>query len=113
MSITCDVIVQWNASPAQLNALGAGLWRWCTRAAGQTGIYRLLDNQPLADLIAGTLPATGWAGQRGVHLYVRDEVSRTRQATIDGLRKDIPAMGLVDIMVDGISWNRQVEAGLP
>jgi len=105
MSITCDVIVQWNATPGQLNALGAALWRWCIGAAGQTGIYRLLDNQALADVIAGRLPDSGQAGQAGVHLLVRDEVSLNRRATIDSLRREIPAMGLVDIMVDGASWN--------
>jgi hypothetical protein len=105
MSIKCDVIVQWNATSAQLNALGAGLWRWCARAVGRTGIYQLLDDQALADLIAGRLPTSRQAGQSGVHLYVRDEISPNRQATIASLRREIPVMGLVDIMVDGASWN--------
>ena len=52
MSITCDVILQWGATPEQLRALGAALWRWCDRTAGDTGIYQYLDNQALADLIA-------------------------------------------------------------
>jgi len=104
MSITCDVIVNWNATPRQLNALGAALWRWCIGAAGQTGIYRLLDNQALADLIAGKLPGVRQE-QAGVRLLVRDEVSPNRQTTIDNLRREIPAAALVDIMVDGASWN--------
>jgi hypothetical protein len=104
MSIKCDVIVQWNATPEQLSALGAALWRWCTRAPGQTGAYQRLDNQALADLIAGKLPTSRQA-ERGVHLYVRDEISQNRRATIDSLRREMPAVGLVDIMVDGASWN--------
>jgi hypothetical protein len=76
MSITCDVIVDWKATPGQLNAL-----------------------------IAGRLPDSRQAGQEGVHLLVRDEVSLDRRATIDSLRPGMPAAGLVDIMVDGTSWN--------
>ena len=104
MSIKCDVIVQWHATPAELNVLGAALWGWCTRAAGETGIYRLLDNQALADLIAGRLPDSRQA-EAGVHLFVRDEVSSNRPATIASLRREIPAIALVDILVDGASWN--------
>jgi hypothetical protein len=110
MSIKCDVIVQWTATPDQLTALGAALWPWCIRAAGVTGIYQFLDNQALADLIAGKLPMSSqpsWPDDgRGVHLQVRDEVSQDRQATIDSLRRSIPAKGVEDIVVDGTSWNR-------
>jgi hypothetical protein len=110
MSINCDVILHWSATPAQLKALGAALWRWCNRAAGGTGIYQFLDNQALADLIAGKLPASSQTprqGQhRGVHFRVRDEASQDGQATRDSLRHSIPAQGIEDIMVDGISWNR-------
>lgn len=105
MAITCDVIVQWNATPEQLCALGAALWRWCTHAAGQTSIYRLLDDQALADLIAGKLPTPRQAGRRGAHLYVWDELSQSRRETIASLRREVPALGLVDITVDGVSWN--------
>jgi hypothetical protein len=38
-------------------------------------------------------------------LLVRDEVSPNRQTTIDSLRREIPAAALVDIIVDGASWN--------
>src|SRR5438477_235323 len=34
MSINCDVILQWGATPAQLTDLGVALWRWCNHAAG-------------------------------------------------------------------------------
>lgn len=109
MSIKCDVILQWAATPDQLTALGAALWPWCIRAAGNTGIYQYLDNQALADLIAGRLPMSSqprWSDSgRGVHFPIRDEVSKDRQTTIDSLRRSIPAAGVADIVVDGTSWN--------
>ncbi len=58
MSVTCDIIVGWDARPEQLAVLGNALWRWCNRTAGNTGIYQYLDNQALADLIAGKLPVS-------------------------------------------------------
>jgi hypothetical protein len=110
MSINCDIILQWNATPEQLTALGAALWRWCNGAAGATGIYQFLDNQALADLLAGKLPATAqtpWqAERRGVHFRVRDEASPDRQAALASLRQEMPAEGVEDILVDGKSWNR-------
>jgi hypothetical protein len=45
MSMNCDIILQWSATPAELTDLGAALWRWCNRTAGDTGIYQYLDNQ--------------------------------------------------------------------
>jgi hypothetical protein len=105
ISNNCDVILQWGATPEQLRALGTALWRWCNRAAGNTGIYQHLDNQALADLIAGKLPASSQTERRGVHLWVRDEASHNRQATIDSLRREIPARGIEDILVDGKSWS--------
>jgi hypothetical protein len=109
MSIDCDVILQWGATPNQLTALGAALWRWCNRAGG-AGIYQHLDNQALADLIAGKLPASSHAPaqaeRRGVHFRVRDEGSHDRQATIDSLRRELPADGVEDVVVGGTSWDR-------
>jgi hypothetical protein len=109
MSMNCDIILQWSATPKQLSALGAALWRWCSRAAGAAGIYQHLDNQALADLIAGKLPAssqTPWRGERrGVHFWFQGEASHDRQATIGSLRRDIPAEGVEDIVIDGKSWN--------
>jgi hypothetical protein len=110
MSITCDVILQWHATPEQLTALGAALWRWCGGTAGAAGIYQYLDDQALADLIAGKFPRPGrtarQAERRGVYLRVRDEASGDRQATVDSLRREIPAAGVEDILVDGKSWDR-------
>jgi hypothetical protein len=47
-------------TPGQLTALGAALWRWCTRSAGHTGIYRYLDNQALTTAEADII-RTAWA----------------------------------------------------
>jgi len=109
MSIQCDVILPWGATPEQLKAVGGALLRWCHRAAGNTGIYQYLDNQALADLIAGTLPGPGQtprqAEQPRVSFAVRDEAFHNRQATIASLRREIPARGVEDILVDGKSWN--------
>jgi hypothetical protein len=104
MSINCDVILHWSATEEQLRALGAGLWRWCNRRAGDTGIYQYLDNQPMADLLAGKFPVSSRAERTGVHFKFRDEASQDRLATIDSLRREIPAKALADILVDGRSW---------
>ncbi len=109
MPINCDVILQWNATPGQLTALGAALWRWCNRAANNTGLYQHLDNQALADLVAGRLPtpqSAGYTERRGVSFRVRDEASQDRQETIAALRRELPAEGIEDVLVDGKSWNR-------
>ena len=109
MSMNCDIILQWNATPEQLRALGTALWQWCNRTAEVTGNYQFLDNQALADLIAGALPAssqTSWnTDRRSAHFWVCDEASHDRQATIDSLRRQIPAKGVEDILVEGKSWN--------
>ena len=103
MPVNCDVILQWSATPEQLHALGAALWRWCNRAPGNTRIYQYLDNQALADLIAGKLPTSSPDG-RTAHIRVRDESFPDRQATIDSLRQALPARGVEDIVIDGSSW---------
>src|SRR5262245_34158546 len=107
MSVDCELILQLSATPEQLTALGAALWRWCTRVSGGTGMYQFLDNQGLADLIAGRLPESNqtltYADTRGVHFLVRDE-SQDRQAAIVSLRQAIPANGVEDILVEGTSW---------
>ena len=108
MSTLCDVTLRWSATPDQLKALGAALWRWCNRSAADSGVYQYLDNQALADLIAGKFPAssqTPWpAESRGVHFKVRTDLSRGPQATIDSLRRALPPQGVEDIVVDGDSW---------
>jgi hypothetical protein len=104
MPLICEFTVQWGATQEQLTALGGALWGWYARAAGGAGIYECLDNQPLADLIAGTLPRFGRAGERGMHFRLQDEASRSCQAAIDSLRAAIPVQGVEDIVVDGVSW---------
>jgi hypothetical protein len=109
MSMNCEIVLKWSATPVQLAAVGSALWRWCNRTAGAAGIYQYLDNQALADLIAGKLPdssQTAWrADPRGVHFSFQGEASHDRQATIRGLRQEISTEGVEDIVVDGKSWN--------
>jgi hypothetical protein len=113
VSIHCDVVIKWGATPPQLTALGTALWRWCSRTAGGAGIYRQLDNQALADLIAGQIPRSSEpsasADRRGAHFPVRDEASLDRQATIDDLRHALPTAGVEDVVVDGASWGRKAK----
>jgi hypothetical protein len=111
MSINCDVIVRGNATAEQLSELGSALWRWCGRAAGETGLYPCLDNQVMADLIAGKQPSSGQtpaqSEQRsdGVHFHMLDAGSHDRRGTIDRLRCELPTNGIKDVLVDGTSWN--------
>jgi hypothetical protein len=108
MPTKCDVIVAWDATPEQLTAVGTALWRWCVREVGDRGIYQYLDNQALADLIAGRFPAAGRAPQsadlRGVHFRLWNQASHDGGVAIDALRREFPAAGVVDVLVDGTSW---------
>ena len=105
MSVHCDFILKWDATPDQLTALGRALWGWCIRVAGGTGIYQYLDHQKLADLIAGKFPLAGQIPSQA-DFRVRDHLSHERQATIDRLRREIPVEGVEDILVEGKSWNQ-------
>lgn len=109
MSMNCEFILSWNATPDQLSALGAALWRWSDHTRGNTSIYGYLDNQPLADLIAGKFPTasqTPWQSERGhIHLRMRDEVSKDREAAVARLRREIPGKLVEDIVVEGASWS--------
>ena len=111
MPINCDIILQWNATSGQLRALGAALWRWCSGAAGDTGICQYLDNQALADLLAGGLPASAPGGRNAglpyVHLEVRGDPARDRAALLESLRRALPGAAIADVRVDGISWRRE------
>jgi hypothetical protein len=106
--MTCELILQWSATPEELTGLRGALWRWCNRAAGPTSIYQCLDNQGLADLIAGRFPAssqTPWrADRRGVHFQFQAEAFHDRQATIGSRRRDIPVEGVEDIVKNGKCW---------
>jgi len=103
MPSNCDIILQESATPDQLAALGTALWRWCNRTAGDTGVYQYLDNQGLADMIAGRFPVRSQA-ETVTHFRARDSVSPNRQAAIDKLRLEIPSEGVEDVVVDGLSW---------
>jgi hypothetical protein len=109
MSMNCEVILRWDATPGQLRAVGAALWGWCNRAAGDQEAFQYLNNQGLADLIAGELPRANWtlrqAERRGVHFRVGGEARLDRQATIDSLRREIPLEGVADVVIDGTGWN--------
>lgn len=108
LTIPCDVVLSWGATPKQLAALGSALWGWSLRTAGETALYRQLDNQPLADLIAGRFPARDLAASitqaGGLSFRIRDEASHDRQGTIDQLRREVPSQGIKDIVVAGKSW---------
>ncbi len=110
MPVKCDIVVGWDATPEQLTALGTALWQWCVRGVGGRGIYQHLDNQALADLIAGRLPTAGTAAQpadrRGGHFRVWDWESTDCAAAIETVRREVPAAGVVDVLVDGTSWKR-------
>ena len=109
MTTDCDIILQWGATPEQLAALGSALWRWRARRAKDATIYQYLDNQALSDLIAGKLPMSPQTPRESdpvrAHLRFRDESSHGREETIRSLRLEIPAEGVEDIIVDGVSWN--------
>ncbi|MFL5342437.1 MAG: hypothetical protein ACJ8F7_20015, partial [Gemmataceae bacterium] len=102
MSINCEVILNDHATAGQLATLGSALWRWCGRAVGETGIYPRLDNQVLADLIAGKKPPSGQTPRQsdhqvdGIHFRMQDAGSHDRQATIDRLRSELPQDGIRD-----------------
>jgi hypothetical protein len=108
MAIICDVILRWDATPDQLRDLGTALWRWCTQARGDAGIYQYLDSQVLADLIEGKHPVSAQTPQqaeRGLRFGIRDEASHDHQATLRSLRRELPAAGVEDILAGGTSWN--------
>src|SRR5438046_5370853 len=105
MSTECDVILQWDATSQQLSAIGAALGRWCNGVPGDGGVSPYLNNQALADLIAGRLPVSRLmpspgAGRR-VHFRFRDAAFRDRRAAIDSLRRELPAGGVEDVLIDG------------
>lgn len=119
MSIECEVIVDRRATSDQLAALGTALWAWCGCTWARSGIYRYLDSQVLADLIAGRLPTTGQSPEQseqkddGIHFRICDDESRDRDTAVAGLRRGIPTKGVVDILVAGVSWNQNGASVVP
>jgi len=108
MSINCEVVLHWGATPEQHKALGQALWGWCGRASGWAGTYQYLDNQALADLLAGRPPTGSPRARDGGLPYVPFSVpgdpARDREATLESLRGAIPAGGTADVRVEGVSW---------
>jgi hypothetical protein len=106
MSINCTVILRWDSTLAQQRALGAALWHWCNGASGNGGMYAYLDNQALADLLAGRLPASesaAWdSGLPRVSFSVPGNPARDGAATLESLRQAILDEGVAEVCVDGI-----------
>jgi hypothetical protein len=110
MSVNCDVILRWDATSDQRQALGAALWGWCRHKAGDAGIYRYLDDQPLADLLAGRFPARDPMARSTdlpqISFSVRGEPARDREGILDSLRRALPSAGIADVRADGMSQRR-------
>lgn len=70
-------------------------------------MYPYLDNQALADLLAGRLPALGATGRDAglpyVEFTVPGDPARDGEATRESLRRGIPGEGVAEVWVDGIS----------
>ncbi|HZY86092.1 MAG TPA: hypothetical protein VFE78_14760 [Gemmataceae bacterium] len=115
MSINCEVILRWDTAPEQQRALGHALWGWCHRAAGGAGTYQYLDNQGLADLLAGRLPAAGPGGRDGglphVLISAPGDPTRDREALLESLRRALPRAGTADVRVEGVSWRPEEARG--
>jgi hypothetical protein len=114
MSINCSITLRWDSTPAQQRALGVALWHWCNRASGNAGMYPYLDNQALADLLAGQLPASeaaAWnAGLPRVQFAVPGDPDRDGLATLESLRRAMPDEGVAEVWVEGISGRLAVAA---
>jgi hypothetical protein len=111
MAIDCEVILRWDVTPPQRRALGNALWDWCARAATGGSIYQYLDNQALADLVAGRLPASS-ALARDDHLpyvffTVPGEPARDRVAILSCLKLAISSEGIADVRIGGMSWRAE------
>ena len=108
MSIQCDIVLQWSATPAQLTALGSrsvelvhvphGGRLWRLPVPGQRCAGR-----PDRRQAARARPSPWRTGPPGIHLSVGDRRFVDRQAVIDFLRHELPAVGVERVAVDGTS----------
>jgi hypothetical protein len=109
VSIYCHVVLSRSATAGQLTAVGTALWEWCTGAANGRGIYQYLDNQALADLVAGRLPAADPAARTadrwGVQFGVPDSAFLDRRAALHSLRRALPAAGVDAVRADSTRWS--------
>jgi hypothetical protein len=108
MSDHCDVILRSDATPGQLRAIGAALWRWCNAVEAGRDTFQCLDSQSLADLIAGRFPTVNRpsADERDIRVRVCCEAGLDGRVTINRLRRALPRAGVTDVQVDGTSWDR-------
>lgn len=106
MSVYCHVVLRPEATPAQLAALGTALWRWCAGTAGAGGIYQYLDNQALADLMDGRLPAVDRIGLPAGRWCVRfvggAGTVADSDAFVANLWRAIPGDAVADVLADGV-----------
>jgi hypothetical protein len=116
MPTDCEIILRWEATPAELTGVGLALWRWCLDQSAEGGTYPYLNNQTLSDLIAGRFPSIDRfqkqsdTGQPGFHFHVHDEASSDLMATIESMRRAIPRAAIEDIVVAGKSWRTAARA---
>ncbi len=115
--MNCKVLLRWDATPEQYRALGAALWKWCNLTAGSGCIYQYLNNQALADLRDGRLPALGPMARSTdlphVYFSVWSRTSRDREGILESLRRTLPGEGVADVQVEGMSWCRTEENECP
>jgi len=117
MSIRCIIFPRRDATPRQRRELGAALHRWYARESREHGIALYTNQQAINALLAGSWPpsesrkgkTTKSKRRPPVLLDVRDGKQYSRQATIESLRKDIPANLVEDVLIDGRSWGRAEE----
>jgi hypothetical protein len=116
MSIRCVIFPRRDATPRQRRELGAALHRWYARESREHGMALYTNQQGINALLAGSWPPAeprkGKAKSKRrppVLLDVRGGKHYNRQATIESLRKDIPASLVDDVLIDGRSWGRAEE----
>lgn len=120
MPIRCELIPRRTATRKELQKLGDALQRWCHDEVKDEGGSRRIDAQGLEDLLGGRLPQAlatealvgpdgpdPAADRRAVAVVVRGGPAYDRKAIIEGLRREIPAELVEDVLVAGRSW--QVE----
>jgi hypothetical protein len=109
MSLSCELVVKNGASPEELRDLGYALWGWCQKVGMQGTMYQCVNNQLLADLIAGRLPVaclpSRQAGHPSLRFLVRGHAARDFRPTIDSVRSDLPGKAVEDFVIEGVSWN--------
>ena len=109
--IRCTVIPRPDATPRQLQALGAALHRWYRQEYREHGMALYTNEEATRALLDGLWPPPDSPKRKTAHratvpLEVRGGRSYNREATIASLRKAIPAGLVEDVFIDGRSWRR-------